>query len=70
MGYALRTDRYRLVVWRDRRDPTSDPVFVELYDHRNDPKETVNIAAANLAVVESLSARLQEQLSAATPGHP
>jgi len=41
MGYALRTDRYRLVAWgakdRDARD-------FELYDYQADPEETVNLA--------------------------
>ncbi len=45
MGYTMRTDRYRLVVWRDHRDPDAEPIFVELYDHKNDPTETVNVAA-------------------------
>ena len=30
MGYSMRTDRYRLIVWRDHRDPQSEPVFLEL----------------------------------------
>jgi len=44
MGYAMRTDRYRLVIWKDTRCADAAPVFVELYDHENDPTETVNIA--------------------------
>ena len=54
MGYAMRTDRYRLVVWQDVRSPDSDPVDVELYDHQNDPPETLNIAAVQPALVEIL----------------
>lgn len=68
MGYALKTDRYRLVVWRDRRDPASEAVFVELYDHQTDPTEAVNIAASSPATVKALSARLQEHLSATKNG--
>ncbi len=54
MGYTMRTDRYRLVVWRDRRDPDAEPIFVELYDHESDPAETVNVAAKQAEVVTKL----------------
>ena len=54
MGYAMRTDRYRLVVWKDRRRPNDKPLFIELYDHQVDPDETVNIATQNPAIVEKL----------------
>lgn len=61
MGYAMRTDRYRFVVWKDRRKPKADPLFVELYDHKNDPNETVNIAENNPGTV----VKLMKQLKAA-----
>lgn len=54
MGYAMRTDRYRLVLWRDYRDPNSEPLLVELYDHLNDPHETRNIASRYPQVVDDL----------------
>ena len=54
MGYAMRTDRYRFMVWRDYRDPKAEPVFFELYDHENDPNETVNIADENPELVKEL----------------
>ncbi|MCA9119652.1 MAG: sulfatase [Planctomycetaceae bacterium] len=60
MGYTMRTDRYRLVVWRDHRDAGAAPLFVELYDHENDPAETVNIAANRPELVKELSAQLNE----------
>lgn len=60
MGYAMRTDRYRLVLWRDHRDAQSEPVFVELFDHQTDPFETTNIASDN----KELVAVLQKQLDA------
>ena len=48
MGYALRTERYRMVAWMKgdirnsgRFDP-SQMVSVELYDYQTDPLETVN----------------------------
>lgn len=44
MGYTMRTERYRLVVWKDREQVESKPVFIELYDHQNDPLESKNIA--------------------------
>jgi len=43
-GFTMRTDRYRLVVWKDRTKKDSEPLFVELYDHETDPHETTNIA--------------------------
>jgi iduronate 2-sulfatase len=54
MGYAMRTDRYRLVLWKDTRRQDSDPVFVELYDHQAEPLETINIADDNQNVVSTL----------------
>ncbi|VGO21732.1 sulfatase [Pontiella sulfatireligans] len=54
MGYTMRTDRYRLVVWKDVVHPDAEPVFVELYDHKEDPQETVNVAAKTPELVASL----------------
>ncbi|MEM1011595.1 MAG: hypothetical protein AAGI46_05165 [Planctomycetota bacterium] len=50
MGYAFRTDRYRLVLWRDmdarNLGETSGPIVdVELYDYEADPLETRNVAS-------------------------
>lgn len=44
MGYSMRTDRYRLVVWKDRSQAEAEPTFVELFDHETDPAETKNLA--------------------------
>jgi len=63
MGYTMRTDRYRLVLWQDYRHPRSKAIFVELYDHERDPQETVNVASKHPEVVKTLSARLQEQIA-------
>ncbi len=60
MGYAMRTNRYRLVVWKDRRQPEAEPLFVELYDHETDPSETHNIAQN----APKLVAKLMEQWKA------
>jgi flagellin-specific chaperone FliS len=43
MGYSMRTDRYRLTVWLGRNDHSHIDA-IELYDHRVDPQENVNIA--------------------------
>lgn len=59
MGYAMRTDRYRLVVWKDVRRPDAEPIFVELYDHKTDPSETVNIALDNPELVARLLAQFR-----------
>lgn len=58
MGYTMRTDRYRLVVWRDHRDVKAAPIFVELFDHDSDPQETNNIAAQNPGLVSELIEQL------------
>ena len=58
MGYAIRTDRYRLVAWRDFREPKAEPLFVELYDHQADPSETKNIASENPDIVMTLQKQL------------
>ena len=63
MGYTLRTDRHRLVLWRDHRDAGADPVFVELYDHGKDPGETVNIAGDNAELVQALIGQLDAVLA-------
>ncbi len=52
MGYAMRTDRYRLVVWKERK--TGEVVFRELYDHNTDPNETENVAESQADVTGRL----------------
>lgn len=42
MGHSMRTDRYRYTEWRQYG--TEKIVARELYDHDNDPHETVNVA--------------------------
>jgi len=67
MGYAMRTERYRLVLWVDYRNPQSEPFGVELYDQENDPDENVNLAglAEHARLVEKLSSRLKRQWNSA-----
>ena len=45
----MRTDRYRLTKYFRQQQPS-----IELYDHRNDPLETKNIAAENQNIVKDL----------------
>lgn len=59
MGYTMRTDRYRLVIWKDMTKPQSEPLFTELYDHKKDPTESVNIAAKKKRKVKKLVAQFE-----------
>ncbi|MEX2511671.1 MAG: sulfatase, partial [Cyclobacteriaceae bacterium] len=54
-GISMRTDRYRLVKYFREAMPD-----VELYDHRNDPMETVNIARKNQKEVAHLMSILEK----------
>ncbi len=54
MGYSMRTDEYRLVVWRDQTKSNEEPVFLELFDHNEDPSETKNIAEDHPELVRKL----------------
>ena len=53
MGYAIRTDRYRYVEWRNVK--TQSVQARELYDHQVDPHEM-----KNLAELANQSAKLKE----------
>ncbi|MFT6618956.1 MAG: iduronate 2-sulfatase [Limisphaerales bacterium] len=44
MGYSIRGERFRYTEWRDFK--TGKVQARELYDHRNDPDETANVAEA------------------------
>nr|WP_320117318.1 sulfatase [uncultured Marinifilum sp.] len=65
MGYGMRTEQYRLIVWKDYTKPESKPVFVELYDHKADPNETVNIAEKE----PKLTAELLKQFNSGWKGN-
>ena len=54
MGYAMRTDRYRFIVWKDDSNPEIEPLYYELYDHKIDPNETKNIASNQPELVKKL----------------
>jgi iduronate 2-sulfatase len=60
MGYSLRTDRYRYTEWIDRK--SGETIERELYDHDEDPLETVNLAGRReyKAILDRQSVRLRE----------
>ncbi len=62
MGYSLRGNRYRYIEWRDNRDRNAEPIFQELYDHLNDPHETINVAQSKQKEVVRLSHELKHLL--------
>ena len=53
-GISLRTDRYRLTKYY-----RNDAPKIELYDHENDPNETINIAGENSKIVDRLMPLLE-----------
>ncbi|CAZ97285.1 sulfatase [Zobellia galactanivorans] len=61
MGYAMRTDQYRFIVWKDRTLTQASPLYFELYDHKKDPGETVNIASSNPQLVARLMAQFKKE---------
>ncbi|WP_298484589.1 sulfatase [uncultured Maribacter sp.] len=62
MGYAMRTQQYRLILWKDIRDKHSKPLAIELYDHLTDPKETINIAESNPELTNSLLKKFNKHM--------
>jgi iduronate 2-sulfatase len=57
LGRAIRTERYRLVEWKNPGDPPHSAEY-ELYDYETDPLETKNLAESNPTVVADLKAKL------------
>ena len=57
----MRTDRYRLTLWQDRKNPERLH-GVELYDHASDRAENVNLAGSkeHVAVEQRLRKQFQE----------
>ena len=54
---AIRTERYRLVEWRNPGEPVSKAEY-ELYDYSTGGVETVNLAKQEPALVRQLTATL------------
>lgn len=70
MGYSMRTDRYRYTEWQNRN--SREIQARELYDHRTDPQENINLAhqpdyGATLA---ELSQQLKAGWKGALPSRP
>lgn len=67
MGYAMRTDHYRFVEWRNVK--TGEVKATELYDHQADPGEVNNIAniPANVALIKELKQQLRDGWQMARP---
>ncbi|MCA9179697.1 MAG: sulfatase [Planctomycetales bacterium] len=60
MGVSVRTARHRYTEWRDFA--TKQVLATELYDHRQDPRETDNLAAvADAATLAELRAALERR---------
>ena len=57
VGRTLRTDRYRIVHWTNKKGQT---VQLELYDHKTDPDENENIAHRHPELVDELLSKLQK----------
>lgn len=60
LGRAIRTSRYRLVVWQPFNNPSQAP-DIELYDYVADPHESENVANRNPRVVAELQALLAQE---------
>jgi arylsulfatase A-like enzyme len=54
-GISLRTERYRLTKYFRAEEPT-----IELYDHQEDPYESINIAENEPGIVEELMPILEK----------
>jgi iduronate 2-sulfatase len=65
LGRAIRTDRYRLVEWKEPGTPAEDAIL-ELYDYQEDPEESRNLAGERPEVV----AELREILAAEPEAKP
>lgn len=66
LGRAVRTARYRLVEWKEFGADDESAVY-ELYDYKQDPLETHNLATQRPRIVQRLSALLKEHATPAPP---
>jgi iduronate 2-sulfatase len=57
VGRAIRIERYRLVEWKEPAKP-ADTAVIELYDYKDDPMETKNLASKRPEIVKPLRAIL------------
>ncbi|WP_133795697.1 sulfatase [Prosthecobacter fusiformis] len=65
-GRSIRTDRWRYTEWKN---PKGMEAGTELYDHKADPQETVNLAALpeHAKVIQVLSNQIKKGWKAALP---
>lgn len=68
LGRAIRTERYRLVQWKQIGKPADTAVY-ELYDYEVDPHETQNLAAVRPEVVQELKLKLAGYGEPVAPGY-
>ena len=66
LGRAIRTERYRLVEWKEPGDSVENAIY-ELYDYQEDPHETRNLAALNPELRAELQAILARHPEAKPP---
>jgi iduronate 2-sulfatase len=67
LGRAIRTERYRMVEWRNPGEPAASALY-ELYDYEEDSLEMENLAAKKPEVVAALKKILAEYPEAAPRG--
>jgi iduronate 2-sulfatase len=67
LGRAIRTDRYRMVEWKQPGKPASVAEY-ELYDYQADPLETRNLAGEHPEVLARLKAMLAKYPEAVPRG--
>ncbi|MBK1877699.1 sulfatase [Pelagicoccus mobilis] len=66
VGRAIRTERYRMVQWKEAGAPESKAEY-ELYDYKADAFETKNIAMTHPEVLEKMRAILAKHPEAKAP---
>jgi iduronate 2-sulfatase len=66
IGRAIRSERYRLVEWKQPGAP-ADAADLELYDYQTDPEETKNLADSQPEVVTQMHAILARHPEARPP---
>ena len=67
MGRAIRTERYRLVEWK-QPGASANSAELELYDYKKDPLETKNLAAEQPETIQELRAILARHPEAVRDG--
>lgn len=69
LGRAIRTDRYRLVEWKEIGEPIESAEY-ELYDYKNSDVERRNIAVDNPSVLAEMKKILASHPEAVPARHP